>query len=83
VLPRDADRLAPVKETHIGAFADHNRPGKAEDAGKRNVEESQDPRSRLLDDVAEKTSVIPGTSAARVNKGSRTAGPSDGERINA
>src|SRR5258707_13683325 len=24
VLPRDADRLAPVKETHICAFADHD-----------------------------------------------------------
>jgi hypothetical protein len=83
VLPRDADRLAPVKETHIGAFADHDRPGKAEDAGKGNVEESQNPRSRLFDDVAEKTRVIPGTSAAGINKGSRTARLSDGERINA
>jgi hypothetical protein len=33
--------------------------------------------------VAEKTRVIPGTSAAGINKGSRTASLSDGERINA
>src|SRR5438132_309567 len=73
VLAHCRHGFARLAEPQVAAFADRHRLGEAEDAGKGDVDASEDADFRALDDMASKAQEIAGAGAAGVDEGGGAA----------
>ena len=64
----DADAFLEIEQTHVDAFADHDRWAIGKDAGKGDVEKGQDADRRGFDDMVAKAKKVAGSGTAGIDQ---------------